>query len=374
MHVRGSRLSTIAAILAATVLAACDARRDLWQSKVGEDSRAFFSMIPCHRVNEPADRANPPPLTYYELVRWDFGAYDRRRGVFGAPVSEEGSAYAFTYIDERGRQATQKAFLIGRSDAAGRHLTNMPSNYKRPDTGTCAGMTTIPWSKDRNRPFWVGDATLAADPAAMRQKSEGAGLALFGLVVLFAAITGIVGAGYFDEPDQRGRGLGLCAAVAVVSLIVLWQIQSYALSQPLERLVAVQDYYRTYDRLPKSGGHLLPLDIRELRPLLNGPPLTTGLEQTPQTFWTSLAVAAAIFFLVSVKRFVMGLYWLFVPLPLEVSFRRARNRGEWPKAQELIDAIRRGTVGKTTWQARAMTLKAEMFAQELARLRDQLRK
>jgi hypothetical protein len=29
------------------------------------------------------------------------------------------------------------------------------------------------------------------------------------------------------------------------------------------------------------------------------------------------------------KRLYMGAYWLFVPLPLEVRFRRAFRRGRW---------------------------------------------
>jgi len=373
MRLRPPLLVLVCAAIAATV-AGCDARRDLWRSKLGEQSRAFITFIPCSRANEPIDHANPPPLTYYQLIGWQFGVYDPRRGVFGAPISDEGFAYAFTYIDERGRQATQKAFLIGTSDAAGRQLSSMPYQTHSTRTGTCAGVTSVPWSNDRNRPFWVSDATLAADPTPLRHLSERGGLALFGLGILFVVFTGIAAAGYFDAPDKRGGGLTLCIIVAIGSLIVLSQIHASVLSEPHERLLAVQAYYRAFDALPKTDGRLLPLDIRKLRPLLAGPPLTVDLDQAPQTFWMWVAIALAGFFAVAAKRSVMGLYWLFVPLPLEVSFRRARNRGQWPKAEELIEAIRRGTVGKTTWQARAMTLKAEKFAHELARLRDRLRK
>ena len=87
------------------------------------------------------------------------------------------------------------------------------------------------------------------------------------------------------------------------------------------------------------------------------------------------SLAAAI---VSLPGFLLGvpilLYFLFVRLPMQVVYTRARRDGRWPTAAELLEAIRQGTIDKTDWQSEIMEYKARKFDATLRGEADSLRR
>src|SRR5271166_580714 len=67
--------------------------------------------------------------------------------------------------------------------------------------------------------------------------------------------------------------------------------------------------------------------------------------------------------------FLLGLpivlYFLFVRLPLQVVYRRAIREGRWPTTDELVLALRKGTLDKAEWQSKIMAYKSRRFETSL---------
>ena len=77
-------------------------------------------------------------------------------------------------------------------------------------------------------------------------------------------------------------------------------------------------------------------------------------------------VAASLAAAVScVPGFFLGvpilLYFLFVRLPLQVTYRRAIREGRWPTTAELVLALNKGLLDKTDWQSKIMAHKSRKF-------------
>ena len=54
---------------------------------------------------------------------------------------------------------------------------------------------TVPWQKNRNRPYWVADETLNTEPATIKATNDTAGLIVMLVFAMFAVSTGFVAAG-----------------------------------------------------------------------------------------------------------------------------------------------------------------------------------
>ena len=88
-------------------------------------------------------------------------------------------------------------------------------------------------------------------------------------------------------------------------------------------------------------------------------------------------VAATMAAIVAFPGFLLGvpilLYFLFVRLPLQVVYRQAIREGRWPTTEELVLALRKGTLDKADWQSKIMAYKSGKFETALnnqnARLR-----
>jgi hypothetical protein len=364
-------------------LVGCDARRDLW-SRVTNDIRVFMTAVSCL-----PNRAGGHDLLnqkFYQASDFRWWINDPCRGsicnpVTVPPVSPDRFAYAATVVNEAGSSAQQKVWVVERQDIL--PLTvGMTSRYKPPSWfnppsparggEVCVGLVTVPWQASPNRPFWVADGTLSLNPADLQTASMWTALTLGGLIAAFAVATGFIGAGFFDAPRGRGSAIARAIILAVIAASILMYMRSY-ITEPAERLPKIQTYYSFYNKLPKSGGNVLPMSPQDARTLFAGPPLTIGLEQSTSAFnWVAL-ISLLVFLALFIKRIIMGLYWVLVPLPLEVRFRRARARGDWPRASEIVDAVRQGTMNKSSWQSRAMEMKAERFKRELDAMAARLR-
>jgi hypothetical protein len=363
-------------------LAGCDARHDLWYRN-SDDVRAFMTAMSCTANGAGIYAVTGQKL--YQVVGWRWWLNDPCRGAVCNPLTanESPDRYAFglTFINDAGASVLQKFWVVDRKDMLALSV-GMSSKFTMPNwlhapppgrTGeTCVGLVTLPWQRSGNRPYWVADQTLRLNATDLQTASLRTALVLVGLGLVFVVGTAFAAAGYFDAPRQRGGGIVRAVIFGIVALGVLLFIQSYV-TEPAERLPQIQSYYSFYDKLPKNSGNLLPLRPDDARVLFAGPPLTTDLDQRTDMFQWAALIALIGFLLLSAKRIIMGLYWVFVPLPLEVRFRRARARGDWPRASEIVDAVRQGTMNKSTWQSRAMELKAERFRRELDAMAAQLR-
>jgi hypothetical protein len=369
-------------ILIVLGLTGCDARRDLWM-RAADDTRIFMTGVSCS-----ANRAGSHDLLnqkFYQLTGTRWWLNDPCRGAVCNPLTATNPpdrfAYAITFVNEAGAAVTQKYWAVDRQDiiplkmgaamdVIGPTQLNGPPSSKSGDG--CAGIVAVPWQRHGNRPFWVADATLQLHPADLQTASMWTVFTVLGLVLAFITGIAVAAAGYFDGTGNRKGAVTLCVLYSVVAVGVLLFLRSY-MTEPIERLTQIQGYYAFYLQLPKSAGALLPMSVSDARRLFAGPPLTFGIEQSTSFFyWTALCLTV-VFFALIIKRLVMGIYWIFVPLPLAVSFRRARARGDWPRASEIVEAVRRGTMNKGTWRARAMELKAARLRQELDAATNRLR-
>jgi hypothetical protein len=368
-------------LMMSLTLGACDARLDLWR-RATDDIRTFFTIVPC------AENVAPSSLEsrkFYQVLTTRWWVNDPCRGAICPPLSREHpDRYAFgvNFVGDSGAAVDRRMWIIDRKDilafSVNMYKYDVPSWFHRPPAGrsgeTCVALVTVPWQKIRNRPYWVADETLSADPATSKTTDDTAGLIVMLLLAIFAAGTGFVAAGYFDAPAQRVGGVVRSLLFAGAALALLMYIRTNYIVEPHARLVQVQDFYRFYGQLPKSGANLLPISGQSASRLFAGPPLTTDLTPSTDAFRTVAWIALLGWIILNIKRLYMGLYWVFVPLPLEVKFRRARARGDWPRAQEIVEAVRQGTMNKAAWQSRAMALKAQRFASELDSATERLRK
>jgi len=366
----------------ALCLVGCDARRDLW-TRASDDIHVFMTGVSCaaNRVGGH-DMLNQK---FYQLVGTRWWINDPCRGAVCNPLTAtqppDRFAYALTVVNETGAAVTQKYYAVDRQDiipfrlGAAMNVTG-PTWLNPPPTTrsaeSCVGIASVPWQRNGNRPFWVADATLHLNPADLQTNSMWTAFTLLGLVLAFITATVFVGVGYFDGTGSRKLGITLALVVGCLVIGVLMYMRSYV-TEPIERLTQIQAFYSFYDKLPKSAGNLLPMNASDARRLFAGPPLTIGIEQSTSAFYWTASISIVVFLVLSLKRLVMGAYWIFVPLPLETSFRRARTRGDWPRANEIVDAVRRGTMNKGTWRARAMELKAERLRRELDAMTDRMR-
>jgi hypothetical protein len=93
---------------------------------------------------------------------------------------------------------------------------------------------------------------------------------------------------------------------------------------------------------------------------------------------TATTVAAVVAAIACLPGFLFGLmilcYFLFVRLPLQVVYRQAIREGRWPTTAELVEALRKGTLGKADWQSNIMAYKARKFDAGLRAQADNLRR
>jgi hypothetical protein len=344
-----------ALLLIAATMSACDARRDLWY-RATDDVRMFITPAACTLNAGAQPLANQK---YYQAVSSRWWVNDPCRGAICPPLSaEHPDRYAFgiTFVNDQGVPVLRKLWVVNRRDVLAFSVgmsskSNVPSWLHTPPAGrtgeTCVSLTTVPWQKDRNRPFWVADATLQTDRRALQATADKVGLMVLLLGAIAAVGTGIVAIGYFDAPALRSGGVIRCLLVGGGAVAALMFISSNQVSEPLGRLSQAQDYYNFYERLPKAGGALLPLDGFAAGRLFAGPPLTIDVMPSTDTFYTLFWLAVFGWVVLHVKRLYMGLYWLLVPLPLEVRFQQARARGDWPHGcKRLSTPCARGRWGR----------------------------
>jgi hypothetical protein len=362
-------------VLAISVPSGC-AGMDLWQRAT--DFHRFIEVRSCG----PWDA---PPLEsrkLYQVVstRWFMG--DPCPGAVCPTSSQEHSdryANLVTVINEQGVLASAKVWIVSREDytdvARNSDFPDSPSppsnvgfHWPPPDrTGEiCVNLVSVPWQKDRDRPFWVADETLLLSVESLEADSKQSWLLLKGLTVLLLVGTVFVRIGNFDcEPWEKWDGVRASAGIMIVGCALLFLILTRGVHQQFEQVRKIQEYYASYAQMPKVNGYLLPVTGQAVEKFFLGIGRFYDFSGPLVWFRAIATITLALWLLVSFKRLYMGLYWVYANLPVEVVFNRARARGRWPKAHELARAIRKGTIGKSAWQSRAMELKARIFKQKL---------
>jgi hypothetical protein len=322
----------IVVIMAAT-LGGCDAlqRQNLWRTKT-DHIRIFVTPIRCSIFSESTVGKSPifgmGDLTFYEMLesQWWINN-DACRGAIVCPPSSwampsDRYARRITFINQQGAVQNSKAWVVDQTnamplsvDVSAKHnipYTAFPPDLKNP-AFTCVSVVTIPWQRDRNRPFWVADTTLQMDPTELLRNNAFTGVILSGFAVLFTFGTLFAGAG-FDRGGARWRGVFLSLTIAAVGFIILVVIRENGLVEPYDRLLRIQDYYRFFSSLPQTaGGYLLPLHTKTMASLFWGPPLTTELDQSVEKFEFVALCLLLLWLLFFWKRALMGFYYLLVP-------------------------------------------------------------
>jgi hypothetical protein len=241
---------------------------------------------------------------------------------------------------------------------------------------TCGFLVRVAWSADTNRPYWISTDLLR--PVARTDAENTITLAeAFITLVWVALLFGFLFLpfGFFDIDDWqvsqvRSRTIVRYLVFCAIGGAGLWLAHHIFLQEPYLQILKAQSYYAFYDHLPKANGLLKPLSIFDAQRLFVGPPRPEELLTNPQVFWFACLGVVGMMVFTFGMRIYKGWYWIFVPLPLAVRFKRAMWRGAWPTADDIIDSIREGTLHKTTWQSKAMTKKADRLTQELVARRN----
>jgi hypothetical protein len=382
------------------MLAGCESRQVIWQRLTQNTSVTFFAPVSC--AAEPNQSLTV--IGSYSLLRsfqWGGGLpqdmYDPR---MKERFAGNHFAYMLTLIDAAGRDQRTSAFLLGASDSTGlsfslpysgrgpgsfRTMTVGPpgSNPERifpvpTNISMCGYLHRMPWSSSLNLPYWISAELM--NPDAPEEYELEIDLALVGLMGFVAlSLFGMVCLpfGFVDIDSERERAatqFRLCTLFFIGSAVVfaiLFGLRN-RMQTPLGELAKGQAYYRFYQSLPKSNGLLQPVSYSDAQRLFAGPPTPEQMQQSPQNFWFVLCAAVLAGAIAFGMRIYKGWYWLFVPLPLQVRFKRAMRRGKWPRAEEIIEAIREGAMNKRAWQSKMMELKAVRFEAKLNAMRERL--
>ena len=364
----------------------------IWQRLTQNTSVTFFAPVSCASPNQSMNVVGS-----YSLVRsfqWDGGL---PQGMYDPRLKERfpGNyfAYTLTLIDAAGRDQRARAFLLGASDAIGLGFA-LPYSGQGPgsfsfvsvappfnqgkqsvpvftNVATCGYLHRMPWSSNLNLPYWIS-AELINPEASNNYKLEiDLALVALGGFLTFALFCLLcLPFGFFDidsEGERSATRSRSCRFFLIGSALVfaaLFGLRN-GMQTSLGELAKGQAYYQFYQGLPKNNGVLQPVSYFDGQRLFAGPPTPEQMQQSPQNFWLVTCAAMLAGGIAFGMRIYKGWYWLFVPLPIRVRFKRAMLRREWPKAEEIVDAIREGTMNKTTWQSKAMAKKAELFTQEL---------
>jgi len=382
------------------LIAGCSDRGAAWRQLTQNNSEMFFAPVTCPTILEPL-QWKPQVIGNYSVVHsvlWNGGIPELFKQLDPRPKEPwpgDYYAYAITIVDQSERR-TLNAFLLATNDEFGASL-NLPYLGRNPPpitvatvapSGTriypiptsvtmCGYLARIPWSASSNLPYWMPSELMS--PAVLEEYEARLARARFFLMIFMAVtITGLIllPFSFFDKEnwearDWRRRYLIRYVVVGALAVALLTVVTEIGLRKPFEMLLRAHDYYRFYNALPKADGILKPLSNADAQRLFAGPPLPEEMRQTDVSLFSLLGAVGAIIVMFG-KRLYMGAYWLLVPLPLEVRFRRAFMRGRWPHAHEIDKAIRDETVGKNAWQAKAMERKAERFAPRLAAKRERL--
>lgn len=379
-------------IVAGLGFAGCESKQAVWQRLTGNSSVTFFAPVSCATTTNQSLTI----IGSHSLVRsfqWGGGLQDINDPRLREQFSGNRYAYTLTLVDAAGRDQQVSAFLLGASDAIGFGFSlpysgRGPGSFRAMTVGPpgtnpehiypiatnismCGTLHRMPWSRSLNLPYWISAELI--NPDAPVDYKFGIDLALVGLtgLVLLAFLCALcLPFGFFDIEGEheraatRYRSLKLLLIGSAMTFATLFVLRT-GMQTSLDELTKGQSYYDFYQSLAKSNGLLQPLSYFDAQRLFVGPPTPEQMTQSPQTFWLVFAAAVVAGIFLFGMRMYKGWYWLFVPLPLQVRFGRAMRRGEWPKAEEIIMAILEGTTRKNVWQSKAMTKKAELFAQKL---------
>jgi hypothetical protein len=382
------------------ILAGCESRQMIWQRLTQNTTVTFFAPVSCGA----APNQSLTVIGSYSLVRnfqWGGGL---QQGMYDPRMKERfpGNyfAYTLTIIDASGRDQRLSAFLLGTSDASGigfplTYTGRGPGSFSfvtvappfnqgeqsvpaSTDVAMCGYLHRIPWSSSLNLPYWISGELI--NPDAPDDYRLGIDLALIGLtgfvlLALFCLLCLPFGFVIIDSERERAatrfRSCSIFLASCAIVFAILFGLRN-GMQTSLDELTIGQGYYDFYQSLPKSNGLLQPVSYFDAQRLFAGPPTPDQMEQSPEKFWLALGAALVAGAFAFGAHIYKGWYWLFVPLPLQVRFQRATRRGEWPRAEELIEAIREGAMNKTAWQSKMMELKAMRFEAKLNSIREGL--
>jgi hypothetical protein len=236
-----------------------------------------------------------------------------------------------------------------------------PCALSAPDGGHCAVVADIPQAKNAPLPYAIDDAK--AKTAAYEYASRVVGYVTGGVFALFIVIWAASFCAFEEGAEFPAAVRWLLAGFAGVAVVGLSLVSAdVCIGEPWRAFAKAQQYYAWYHDLPRLNGALVPLSQQEFAILAAGPPhpSATQFALEPYLWVTLMPTAFWLFFMF--PQFIIGAYWIAVPLPLAQAYRRARRDGRELTAEEILAATHKAIAGKSAWKLRIMERKARRFA------------
>jgi hypothetical protein len=298
------------------------------------ETMKFFTFVPC----DTWFLATPPEHQVYfhvtSMADYDDGSYRveyQRRSQW---------VYERLYF--------RSVDYIGLRDYTAISTVWMPS-----DTGArCAALVVLPWSSESERPFYPVEK--GAGDAAGRSLFVSAlvGIGVFGALLLLwrGGMKGFLD----NEADEKALCTAFLLAVLALNGIV-WAVNFSALSN----IDALNSYYAFYDALPKSDGHLLPLEWSQAHRLFDGPPHPASVVVDAGLFWMVLSLSTAAWLAMYARRIFIGIDYATMSDPFEELRERLAAEGRVPTPDDYLGVL--------------MQAGAAMDARELALLKRRMK-
>ena len=277
----------LAGVMAALTLGGCTSD---WTPRITDDASLSF----IHRVGciMGGNYDEYPDNLVYHVVKLE---------------SVSADVFDITAVTEQGDRRLLRRHVIARETLK----TNVTNGFKFGAQFECVKLTSIPWSHQISKPFYVAD-----EPAKLVGRNwlvfrlhliTLAGLALFLIIG-----TGLCVA---DPRSDRttpleftiGSGGVVLAAVAILSF-VCGLFPWLAAKQAAE-------YYAFYDALPRSEQGILPITIGQLKYLLAGPPHPNSIEASISFFAWATGALGATWLAANGSSIAAGVYSLCIQPP-----------------------------------------------------------
>jgi hypothetical protein len=216
----------------------------------------------------------------------------------------------------------------------------MPSNAG----AKCAALVVLPWSSVSRRPFsYPKSSELRALAIQSLTGAAGVDLCAFAALML---LLGCAMAGFSDtERDEKT----ICLIVSTIVVLLnagVWTFNSFALSN----INALTSFYEFYDALPRSGGHLLPLQWSQAHRLFDGPPHPASLTVNDDLFWIALCVSCAAWLVMYVRRVAIGIAYSTMADPFEELRLRIAQEGRLPTPEDYLQVLMQVGATASTWE------------------------
>jgi hypothetical protein len=320
------RLLALLLILMPSGLLGCTQQRswDDYASKT--ETMKFLTFLPC-------DRIFIPTLPEHQVYFYVTGMTPYSDGSYRVEYQQESQ---WTYE----RIYFLSVLYVGSRDYTAISTAWMPSNAG----AKCAALVVLPWSSVSRRPFSYPKPS-ASRATAIQSLSGAAGVDLCAFTTMMLLL-GCAMAGFSDaERDDKALCLIFSTIVVVLNASV-WTFNSFALSN----INTLTSFYEFYDALPRSGGHLLPLQWSQAHRLFDGPPHPTSLIVNDDLFWIALCVSCAAWLVMYARRVAIGIAYATMADPFEELRLQLAQEGRPPTPEDYLHVLIQVGATASTWE------------------------